>query len=608
MTYASAWGDYDGDQLPDLYVTNHLNPARLYRNVGEGRFTEVTGEIFAADDLVGDKHGAAWGDFDNDGFLDLVQLTGAGRGVGSEPKRLLRNLGSTFEDVAETVGVANVNGRTRMPLWFDLDRDGVLDLFHGAEARFDDLVPPFLFLHRGHRFEEAVEALRFATRSIPFCILTSLNDDTYPEVVCRAAMGKNRTAQVFDTATLPAKELDLLPVTAFEDIAAGDFDNDGRMDLFLARNNPPGDVALGRPGSNALIADLLVNVGDDGKPVGFGFRSPGRVTFQITPMLPPGALSAEDVFIGQQGWHPGELTFSLSPETAGVGSIAPGQTGTKTAVHIGLTPPDKWQLQIFAHAKEGGGSNRKTQQIAVKVTASESITDREVIGSKINPEEAPARLFMNRGGKLVEEGEQRGVNEHLVAGVNVVSGDFDNDMDLDLFVLASGLVGKQKNLLLLNRGDGHFESDLSAGGAAGQLSGVGDSVTTVDFDSDGFLDLFIATGGSMGRSLGLPSDDGGYQLYRNVGNANHWIEIDLEGVRSNRDGIGAIVYINAGGVTQVRMQGGGIHNRGQNHSRLHFGLGKNLLVEKIRVQWPSGTVQELSGVGVNQLLHIKEPA
>ena len=265
-------------------------------------------------------------------------------------------------------------------------------------------------------------------------------------------------------------------------------------------------------------------------------------------------------------------------------------------------------MQIFAPGKDEGGSNRKQQQIAAKVTAFEPITDREVIGSTTHPEEAPARLFMNRGGKLVEEGEQRGVNDHLVAGVNVVSGDFDNDMDLDLFVLASGLVGKQKNLLLLNRGDGHFEADRSAGGAAGQLSGVGDSVTTVDFDGDGFLDLFIATGGSMGRSLGLPSDDGGYSLYHNVGNGNHWLEVDLEGTSSNRDGIGARVDVTAGGITQVRIQDGGIHHRGQNHSRLHFGLGKNERVEKIRVQWPSGTVQELSGVEANQPLHIKEPA
>ena len=173
--------------------------------------------------------------------------------------------------------------------------------------------------------------------------------------------------------------------------------------------------------------------------------------------------------------------------------------------------------------------------------------------------------------------------------------------------LASSEIGKQKNLLLLNRGDGHFDVVHDAGGAGGDLSGVGDSVTTVDYDGDGFLDLLTTTGGSMGRSEGLPADNGGYHLYHNVGNDNHWIEIDLEGTVSNRDGIGAAVEVTAGGVTQTQIQDGGVHYRGQNHQRLHFGLARHTQIDKITVHWPSGTVQELTGVEANQLLLIKEP-
>lgn len=82
--------------------------------------------------------------------------------------------------------------------------------------------------------------------------------------------------------------------------------------------------------------------------------------------------------------------------------------------------------------------------------------------------------------------------------------------------------------------------------------------------------------------------------------------IDLEGTRSNRDGIGAIVRVTAGGVTQTRVQDGGIHQRGQNHSRLHVGLAKSEQVDKITVQWPSGVVQELPGGEVNQVLRVRE--
>jgi hypothetical protein len=215
---------------------------------------------------------------------------------------------------------------------------------------------------------------------------------------------------------------------------------------------------------------------------------------------------------------------------------------------------------------------------------------------------------MNRNGRLVEEGDKRRANARLVSGMNVVAGDFDNDGHLDLFVVASGDIGKHENLLLLNRGDGTFGVVAGAGGAAGDLVGVGDSVTTADFDRDGCLDLLVASGGSMGRSLGFPSERGGYRLYRNLCNTgNHWLEIDLEGTKSNRDAIGARVDVAAGGVRQVRIQDGGIHNRGQNHSRLHFGLGKSAAAATITVRWPSGTVQELKAVAADRVLRIREP-
>ena len=72
------------------------------------------------------------------------------------------------------------------------------------------------------------------------------------------------------------------------------------------------------------------------------------------------------------------------------------------------------------------------------------------------------------------------------------------------------------------------------------------------------------------------------------------------------DGIGAIVSVTADGVTRSRLQDGGQHNRCQNHARLHFGLGRAATIDKISVQWPSGTVQQLSGVAADRLVRIKE--
>lgn len=601
MTHGAAWGDYDGDGLPDLYVTNHLKPAALFRNLGGGRFADVTGQLFAPDDLGGDKHGAAWADFNNDGRPDLAQLTGALQGVGEEPKRLFVNAGGKLVERAVELGVDNPPGRTRMPLWLDIDRDGRLDLFQGAEARFDELTPPFLFAQQADGFADATAKLQPASRSAPFCVLTELTGDRHPEVVCRL-MGKGRPVQVFDTAVSPARTLDLLPNTAFEDVVAGDFDNDGRIDLFLARKNPGGRVALARSGDKRLTAQIELTAKNAAEPKAFRFNSRGTLRVTVAGQH-AGELDVADVKLGQAGASPAALEFELSPDGARGLPRPPG--GDRPAVLIGSTRPGQWQLEFHAGPPVFGGK-AKPRHIHVRIHSTEAIEDVEALGDGAKDETAPQRLFMNRDGKLVEEGDKRGVNAVPVAAMNAVAGDFDNDMDLDVFILGSGDAGKTPNLLLLNNGKGEFDVVRNAGGASGLLVGVGDSVTTADIDGDGFLDILTASGGSMGRSLGLPSDNGRYQLFRNVGNGNHWLKIDLEGTRSNRDGIGAIVRVTAGGVTQTRVQDGGVHERGQNHARLHFGLARHAQVDKITVQWPSGVVQELQGIKANQVLRVRE--
>jgi len=83
--------------------------------------------------------------------------------------------------------------------------------------------------------------------------------------------------------------------------------------------------------------------------------------------------------------------------------------------------------------------------------------------------------------------------------------------------------------------------------------------------------------------------------------------IDLVGTLSNRDGIGARVLVNAAGITQTRIQDGGVHERGQNHARLHFGMGKIGAAESVTVRWPSGKVQTLNNIPSNQVIRIEEP-
>ena len=83
--------------------------------------------------------------------------------------------------------------------------------------------------------------------------------------------------------------------------------------------------------------------------------------------------------------------------------------------------------------------------------------------------------------------------------------------------------------------------------------------------------------------------------------------LKLVGTTSNRDGIGARVKLTSGEVIQTAQQKSASGYLSQNDPRMHFGLGKNPLVEKIEIKWPSGKIQVLENVKINQILEVKEP-
>jgi hypothetical protein len=123
-----------------------------------------------------------------------------------------------------------------------------------------------------------------------------------------------------------------------------------------------------------------------------------------------------------------------------------------------------------------------------------------------------------------------------------------------------------------------------------------------DYNLDGFLDLFVTNGS------GPPpfSTAGPHQLFQNIANENHWLEIDLRGVSSNRDGIGAKLILSVNGKNQIRQQDGGMHSFSQNHARIHFGLGPNKKADLLTIYWPTGQVQRIENVQANQVLVVDE--
>ncbi|MEZ5277788.1 MAG: FG-GAP-like repeat-containing protein [Opitutaceae bacterium] len=210
---------------------------------------------------------------------------------------------------------------------------------------------------------------------------------------------------------------------------------------------------------------------------------------------------------------------------------------------------------------------------------------------------AGCHLFRNEGASGFYDAVRAIPSAASVAANGSAWGDFDNDGWIDFFIAN----GNGSNLLYHNEGGDRFRLVVPTPPVDDKLGSL--RCAWVDFDNDGDLDLSVTN---------EPIDDSGhsFQLFRNEGGTNHWIMIRLVGTVSNRTAFGAKVRVRAviGGreISQLRQIGGNGDTPGE--LRAHFGLGDASVIETLRVEWPSGMVQELNGVTVDQLITIEESA
>jgi hypothetical protein len=180
--------------------------------------------------------------------------------------------------------------------------------------------------------------------------------------------------------------------------------------------------------------------------------------------------------------------------------------------------------------------------------------------------------------------------------------DYDNDGWLDLFVARPGLqsIGAS-NLLYKNNGDGSFVEEKI--GSPTHDEGTNWGVAWGDYDNDGSMGLFVSNGF-------LASSPQNNSLYRNNGNTNHWLKPFLVGSVSNRSDIGAKILIKPSEDShwQLREISGSSTRYSFQDMRPNFGLGETTIVETLRIEWPSGIVQELKNVPADQVLTVHEPA
>lgn len=214
-------------------------------------------------------------------------------------------------------------------------------------------------------------------------------------------------------------------------------------------------------------------------------------------------------------------------------------------------------------------------------------------------------LYHNLGDGLFEDvtfetGSGKETFANLTWGTGFV--DFDNDGDRDIFVAAGhlrpniekysdNLTYFARNEVLMNTGNGKFVNvtDDSGDGLKVKLSSRGAGFD--DLDNDGDIDAVIL------NSRREPT------ILRNeTVTDNHWIQVHLRGVTSNRDGIGAHVKVVAGDLVQMDEVHSGRSYQGHHGLRLHFGLGRHKKVDRIEVRWIGGAVDVMQKVSVDQLI------
>ena len=205
----------------------------------------------------------------------------------------------------------------------------------------------------------------------------------------------------------------------------------------------------------------------------------------------------------------------------------------------------------------------------------------------------PNDLYRNDNGQLIKmtTNEVGDIVAHNGAGLTNIWEDFDNDGDIDCFVTFDGGLDR----FYSNNGDGTFTEFQLAMYVNGPTRGA----SAGDYDGNGFLDIFVSS--ASAATVGL---------YRNAGNANHWLHINCIGNVSNKSAIGARLRAKAtiNGNTYWQMREISAQNSfcGMNSLTVEFGLGDAMTVDSLIVEWPSGEVSYQTNIAADQVIEITE--
>jgi hypothetical protein len=507
--------DFDRDGWPDIYVTNSGEGSKnaLYRNQHDGTFKDIAEEMGVANvnqPGVGVSMGAVWGDYDNDGYEDLL-LIKWGR-----PELYHNDAGKGFTRVSDQVGLPRwVNANSA--IWFDYDGDGLLDFFIGGYYSED------VDLWHLANTRMMPDSFEYATNGGRKYLFHNLGNGKFEEVAEKVGINSHRWALA---------------------ASAADLRGTGHPDLFISNDYG--------------VSELYFNDGkhfrEVGEKTGVGFAPKSGMNTAFGDIFNQGRYSVYVSNISEEGiliqgnnlWVPKEGT---SGDTLQYENLA-----RDLGVELG-----GWSFG----AQFGDLNNDGTLD-----------------------------LYLTNGYVSLDRNRSYWYDfSRIAGGHSAIINDAKNWPAME----GRSLSGYQPKRVWLNDGAGKFVNVAQGVGVTDTYDGR--SVALADLWNRGVLDVVVA------------NERGPLLIYKNtVTPENQWIEFELEGTTSNRSAIGADVAMFWNGQHQVQEVSGGSGFASQNQRRLHFGLGKFPQIEKAVIRWPSGKTQTIDKPAAGQLHKIKEPA
>jgi enediyne biosynthesis protein E4 len=551
---ALAVADIDGDGLYDILFINQSGASELWKNVGGGKFKNVTQESGIAIPAGLVSVGAAFGDLENDGLQDLVITTVRGGTF------LFKNDGhGHFKDISAGSGITTV-AHGSGAFFVDYDNDGMIDLVicnvgryttdqqgpDGAYAAVDDAFSGHLY---PERFEHPVlyknlgnGKFRDVTSDVGLDVLFSwtgdasfadLNGDGFPDIYFLNMQGDNHYFENQGGKKFVDKTDQYFPKTPWGamGIKFFDFDNDGLMDLLVTD----------------MHSDMSAEIGPDREKVKSDMKFPHSY---LRGGLPQDASrpGGEKSIFGNAFYH-----------NLGNGKFE------EISDRLGLETYWPWGVSVADINADGWDD--------VFVTGGMGFPFRYGINSM---------LLNNAGAGFLDSEFILGIEPRL-----------DNESHTFWFSFDCAQAGES---MQARRACGeHTEGTMS-------IMGTRSSRSSAAFDIDNDGDLDIVTNDYNSEPMVLISN---LAQVKQI----HWVKIVLEGSKSNRNGLGATVRVKAGNRTFTKYNDGKAGYLAQSVLPLYFGLGDASKIDSIEVDWPSGYKQVLTkDLHPNQLMKIAEAA